>query len=76
MIVALTDRDRMSVDLGEHLHPVADVGHPRRPDEHGVHGPAGDVGDVKVGLEGAQLAAEGVALGEDVQHVEMSRGRA
>src|SRR5687767_6099274 len=52
---------------GQHLHPVAGPFHPRRPDEHRVHGLAADPGQVEVGLEGVDLAAEGVAPHRDVQ---------
>jgi hypothetical protein len=66
--VAVPDRHRVAVDLGEDLDVVAGVGDPRRADEHRVdvvveHG--------QVGLERADLAAERVALRVDVQHPEV-----
>ena len=37
---ALAHRDRVAVDLGEHLHSVAALVHPGRADEHGPQRPA------------------------------------
>ena len=53
----------MPVDRGQHLDLGAVLGHPRGADEHGVHRAARDPVEVEVGLEGAQLAPERVALG-------------
>ena len=50
---------------------VAVLGQPRRADEHGAHRRAVDAGDVEVLLEGADLAAERVALAERVHAAEV-----
>src|SRR2546426_12732343 len=52
---------RVAVDLGEDRDVVAGLGDPRRPDEHGAHGATLHAGELEVGLERADLAAEGVA---------------
>src|SRR3954454_4029497 len=59
--VVLPRGHHVALDLGEHLDVVAAVLDPRRTDEHGAHGRALDAGDVEVGFEGPDLAAECVA---------------
>src|SRR3954454_12650346 len=68
--VALARGDRMAVDLGEDFDAGAVLLDPRRPDEHRVHGLV-EVGEVEVGLERADLAAERVAPGLDVHQPQM-----
>src|SRR4051794_11144084 len=68
---ALAGGDRVAVDGGEHLDRRPVLRDPRRADEHGADGRALDPGELEVGLEGVQLAAERVALGDDVHEPEM-----
>src|SRR4051794_26253765 len=69
--VALLGGDRVPVDRGEHGHVVAGLGDPRRADEDRAHRRAVHPREVEVGLEGADLAPEGVAFGADVHHAEV-----
>src|SRR4051794_24908531 len=68
--MALSHRHGVSVELGDHLHAVADLGHPGRADEDCAQRVA-EAAHVEVGLEAAHLAAECVALGADVEQVEV-----
>src|SRR4051794_35532564 len=68
---ALPGGDRMAVDGGEHLDRRPVLGDPRRADEDRADRSAVDPGQVEVGLEGMQLAAERVALGDDVHEPEV-----
>ena len=64
---ALAAEDRAAVDRGQHLDVVADRLDDRRPDEHGVHGRRRPTaGHLQVGLEGVDLAPEGIAPHGDV----------
>ncbi len=74
--VALAHGDGVALDLGQDLHPRTGVGHPGGADEDGVDGSPRHPGHVQVGLEVAQLAAEGVAPCLDVEHTKMGAGRA
>src|SRR3954447_7544469 len=67
----LAGGDRVAVDGGEDLDRRPVLRDPRRADEHGADGRALDPGELEVGLEGVQLAAERVALGDDVHEPEM-----
>ena len=60
----------------EHLDLVAVLRDPRRADEHGPQRPALEAGDVEVGLERADLAAERVALARRCPSGRGGRGRA
>ena len=69
--VVLARGDGVAVDGGEDLDPLPRVGDPRRADEHRAHRRAVDAGDPQVGLEGADLAAERVALARVVGQAEV-----
>jgi hypothetical protein len=56
---------------GEHLDVGAGGLDPRRADEHRVHRAAGHARHGQVGLEGVDLAAEGVAAHHDVEPAEL-----
>jgi hypothetical protein len=66
--VALAHRDRMAVDLGQHLHLVAVFLDPGGADEDRVQGLALEV---EFGLERPDLAAERVAPHGHVEQVEV-----
>src|SRR3954454_8694512 len=68
---ALAGGDRMAVDGGEHLDRRPVLGDPRRADQYRDDRPAVDPGQVEGALEGMQLAAERVALGDDVHEPEV-----
>jgi hypothetical protein len=69
--VALSDRDRMRVHRGQDLDLGAVLSHPRGANEDGVHRAARDPGEVQIGLKGAQLASERVALGPYIEDAEV-----
>src|SRR5215218_4336884 len=68
---ALAHDDRVAADLGKHLNPVADPGHPRRPDEHRSQRLRADALDLQIRLEARDLAAEGVASAGDVSEAQV-----
>src|SRR6266545_5946582 len=68
--VALARGDRMAVDGGEHLHRVAVLGDPGRPDEHRAHRWPLDALNPQVRLERADLAPERVAPARPVAEPE------
>lgn len=70
--VALTDRDRVPVDLGEDLDVGTAIGDPRRPDEDGADRISFDPGNLEFGLEGPQLPSERVTLRRDVEDPEVA----
>ena len=72
-MLLLARGDGVAVDLGEHLDGVAVLVDPGGADEDGAHGLAAIPGDLEVGLEGADLAAERVALGGVVRQPRCSR---
>src|SRR5262249_46690922 len=67
---SLAREHRMAVDLGEHLDVGPDLLDPRRADEDGAQRTV-EAGDVEVGLERRDLAAEGVAPDGDVDEAEV-----
>src|SRR5439155_12398238 len=69
--VPLLGGHRMAVDLGEDRPVVAGLGDPRRADEDRAHRPAVHAGEVEVGLERADLAAERVAPRDDVHDAQV-----
>ena len=69
--VALADRHRVAVDLGQHLDALPALVYPRRADEHRAQRAAAEAVHVHVGLEALHLAAERVAAGADVEQAEV-----
>src|SRR5262245_44821363 len=67
---ALTREHRVSVHLGEHLDVRPGLLDPRRADEHGAQG-LGLPGELEIGLERRDLAAESVAAHAHVDEVEV-----
>jgi hypothetical protein len=68
---ALARRHGMTVDFGQDLHTGTVLCDPRGADEHPAQRPSGQSFYGEIGLEGAQLAPEGVALGSYVHDREM-----
>src|ERR1700735_3432439 len=56
----------MTVNLRQNLNIGTMLGDPRSTDEYASHGPSGQTLHLEIGLEGTQLAPEGVALGADI----------
>jgi hypothetical protein len=68
---ALADRDRVPFVGGQHLDPGPAALDPGGADEDRAQRLVADPIDLDVGLEALQLAAEGVALGGDVEEAEV-----
>jgi hypothetical protein len=66
--IPLPDRHGMAVHLGQHLHPLAVLLDPRRPDEDGGERSALEV---ELGLERVQLTPEGVAADAHIEQAEV-----
>src|SRR3954451_23119288 len=62
---------RVARDRGEDLDARPVLGDPRRADEDRAYRAARDVGELEVLLERVKLAAERVALGDDVHQPEV-----
>ncbi len=60
----------MSLDLGQHLHPVSPLPYPRSADEHSAHA-VGKPSEVQIGFEAPHLPAEGVALGGHIEQAQV-----
>src|SRR5919106_870846 len=70
--VAVPHRDRVAVDLGEHLDPGPGLLHPGSADENGAERLLAEPLDDQVLLEALQLAAEGIAAAEIVRQPEVA----
>src|SRR5215216_2323815 len=66
--VSLPDRDRVSVHLGQDLHPVPDLLDPRGSNEDGIDG---DPIDFQIRFKRRQLTPESVTPDPDVENTEM-----